>query len=447
MLRLPFMRKQKSGGLELGRVGKFSFSPLFRVTASARTSHLYVIGLSGKGKSKLLEYCLYQDIAAGRGCGLIDPHSLLADDLLKLLITKGVLDDPEIRERLIYVDPSRDDYVVPFNVLATTAEHPYDIAASVLEAFRRTWPESLREAPHFSNVVIAALIVLIENGLTLMHMPRLLTDDDFRESCLENVSDYNVVEFFHDRYDRWGREAPVMRESTLNKIGAFSLNPRLKTMLGQKENRLDFRKIMDEGKILLLDLGRCDSETNRLIGSLVVTGIELAMRRRKNQNLWNLTIDEFAGYVANEGSIKTLGHVFSEGRKFRLSMTVAHQDLSQLTPRMIGALSNVQTKVIFGIGRKDAEFFAKLVGKVDPEVIKRDPKTDTQYELFSTIPEQWEKWIDRLRFQPARQATLAAKDGRVIDIRTITIPQYTATDDHIEQFRKESMSNYGIPYG
>jgi hypothetical protein len=119
-------------------------------------------------KSKLLEYYLYQGIAAGCGCGLIDPHSLLADDLLRLLITCGVLDDPEIRKRIIYVDPARTDYITPFNVLATQAEHPYDIAAAVLEAFRRTWPECLREAPHFSNVVTAALIALIENGLTLM---------------------------------------------------------------------------------------------------------------------------------------------------------------------------------------------------------------------------------------------------------------------------------------
>jgi hypothetical protein len=86
------------------------------------------------------------------------------------------------------------------------------------------------------------------------------------------------------------------------------------------------------------------------------------MRRRRNRKLCNLTIDEFAGYVANEGSVKTLAHVFSEGHKFRMSMTVAHQDLSQLTPRMLGALSNVQTKVIFGIGRHDAEYFAKLTG-------------------------------------------------------------------------------------
>jgi hypothetical protein len=85
-----------------------------------------------------------------------------------------------------------------------------------------------------------------------------------------------------------------MRESTLNKIGAFSLNPRRKLMLGQKANYLDFRAIMDEGRVLLLDLDRSDGETNRLIGSLVVTGLEMAMRRRQNRKLWNLTIDEFA---------------------------------------------------------------------------------------------------------------------------------------------------------
>jgi hypothetical protein len=93
---------------------------------------------------------------------LIDPHSLLADDLLRLLITRGVRANPDIRHRLIYVDPARTDYVIPFNVLVPQAEHPYDIAAVVLEAFRRTWPECLKEAPHFSNVVTTALIVLYE---------------------------------------------------------------------------------------------------------------------------------------------------------------------------------------------------------------------------------------------------------------------------------------------
>ncbi len=203
---------------------------------------------------------------------------------------------------------------------------------------------------------------------------------------------------------------------------------------------------MDEGKILLLDLGHSDGETNRLIGSLVVTGLELAMRRRRNRKLWNLTIDEFAGYVANQGSVKTLAHVFSEGRKFRMSMTVAHQDLSQLTPRMLGAISNVQTKIIFGIGRRDAEYFAKHIGRVDTEAVKRDPKTETQHELFSSLPEQWEGWVDRLRFQPARQATVACRDGRAVSMRTMNIPPYTATDEQVEEIRSESAAQYVTPY-
>lgn len=205
-------------------------------------------------------------------------------------------------------------------------------------------------------------------------------------------------------------------------------------------------KLLKWAWILLLDLGRSDGETNRLIGSLVVTGLERAMRRRQNRKLWNLTIDEFAGYVANEGSTKTLAHVFSEARKYRLSATVAHQDLSQLTPRMLGALSNVQTKIIFGVGRPDAEYFAKLVGRVSPEAIKREAKTETQHELFSSMPEQWEQWIDTLRFQRARQATVATQDGRVVTIRTITIPPYKATGEALEAVRRESLIRYGIPY-
>jgi hypothetical protein len=446
MLHLPIFRHPTSEDLVLGRQRGTTFSKLYWIGPDVRALHMYVVGVSGKGKSKLLEFCLFQDIASGRGCGLIDPHSLLADDLLRHLLTKGRLVDPAIRQRIIYLDPAREDYVIPFNVLAAQGEQPYDIAAQVLEAFRRTWPQSLKEAPHFANVMMAALLVLIANKLTLIDMPRLLTNQDFREQCLRQVTDPGVIEFFHDRYDRWGKEAPLLRESTLNKIGAFALNPRLKLMLGQKENHLDFRRIMDEGKILLVDLGRCDEETNHLIGSLIVTGLEMAMRRRENRKLWNLTIDEFTGYVANAGSAKTLSHVFSEGRKYKMSITVAQQTLSQMSDVMLGALSNVRTKVIFEVGRYDAEYLAKLVGKVNPEEVKRDPKTASQYELFASLFEQWESWIDMLRFQPDRAAIVTMPDGGVLRLITIPIPRYTASETDIEVVRRESLARYGIPY-
>jgi hypothetical protein len=184
-----------------------------------------------------------------------------------------------------------------------------------------------------------------------------------RNQCLEKMTEPKEVQSFYDRYGRCGREAPLMREITLNKIGAFSLNPRLKLMLGKKADHLDLGGIMNEAKIPLLDLGRSDGETSCLVGRLVATRLQLAMRLGQPRTLWNRAVDEFAGYAADEGSLKTLAHVFSEGRRSRMSMTVTHQDLSQLTPRMLGALSNVQTKVIFGIGRHDAEYLAKIIGR------------------------------------------------------------------------------------
>jgi hypothetical protein len=107
MPHLPFLPHHNRDGLVLGRLGRFPISPLFRVTASARTAHMYVIGMSGKGKSKLLEWCLYQDIAAGRGCGLIDSHSLLVDDLLRLLVTRGVLANADIRQRTTNISATK----------------------------------------------------------------------------------------------------------------------------------------------------------------------------------------------------------------------------------------------------------------------------------------------------------------------------------------------------
>jgi hypothetical protein len=112
---------------------------------------------------------------------------------------------------------------------------------------------------------------------------------------------------------------------------------------------------------------------------------------------------------------------------------------------MLGVLPNVQARVIVGVGRRDAECFAKLIGRVDAEAVKR-AKTETQHELLSSLPEQWEQWVDRLRFQSARQATVVSRDGRGVSLRTMTIPSYTATAEQVEEIRRESLARYGIPY-
>jgi hypothetical protein len=315
----PLLSRTRDERVCLGRVGPL-WLKRYEIPISHRFTHLYCIGASGQGKSRFLEHLLVQDIVAGRGIGLVDPHTDLARDTLAHLLSVGYFDDPEAFKRVIYFDPTRSDYIIPFNILAAPYD-PYTVAQHVIEAFRRTWPQALEEAPRFTNIALAALLVLIETGQTLVEMPLLLTSKDYREQLLVSVRNPDLVGYFHDRFDKWDREAAAMAESVLNKVTAFTFNPHLKRILGASENRLDFRAIMDGEQVLIVDLGNCDGETRRLVGSLVVTGMEIAALSRKDQierPPFFLTIDEFADYCSNDGAAKTLSQILSEARKFGL---------------------------------------------------------------------------------------------------------------------------------
>lgn len=447
ILRLTRLLHTSSDDLILGRLGPFPPFPTYYQPPYTRRAHTYVLGITGKGKSKLLEQCVVQDIEAKRGCLLIDPHSDLVSDVLQHSLSKVIISRIS-RKRIIYFDPTRQDYIIPFNVLNTNQD-PYTVALNVVEAFRRTWPESLREAPHFSNVATAALTTLIENQLTLIDMHRLLIDKEWREQLLQRVQNPDVLAFFHERYDRWGREAPLLRESTLNKVAAFTFNPHLRRVLGQKQNHLNLRRIMDEGKVLLVDLGRCDGETRKLLGSLLVTSLEQATASRHNQPPVNRRpfyayIDEFHDFAANSGSAKTLSHILAESRKLGVHLTLAHQTLSQLDTKLIGALGNVHTKILFGLSRKDAEVFAREAGQVNTTSIKDEPQIGWQYPLYEPLLEQWEGWTTDLQFQRERQAVVTETNGLVTPIWTRSIPQYTASLADVEAFRLASAAYHGI---
>ncbi|MBZ0300042.1 MAG: type IV secretion system DNA-binding domain-containing protein [Anaerolineae bacterium] len=442
---------RRSPGLVLGRSGPWRIHPFVRVPQHARSGHLYVVGKTGKGKSKFLQACLFQDVAEGRGCGVIDPHADLVTDLLWLLNRRGVLHDPAQVERIVYVNPAESRYVIPFNVLATAGE-PYEIAQNVIEAFRRTWPDSLGEAPHFSNVMLHTLLLLIRARLTLVDMPHVLVDTSFRDGLLEQANEPELTSFFHDRFDEWGRNAAVMKESTLNKVTALTMNPHLKRMLGQPENRLDFRAIMDEGKVLLADLGHCDEESQRLIGNLITTGIEQAIFSRHDiahpdRRPFYLYIDEFQDFSASSGSVKTLSKILSGARKFGLHLTLAHQNLSQLSERMKGAvIGNVWTKVIFGVSEDDAHEFARFVGlgNVDPGIVKHDAQTDTQHPLYAPLQEQWHQWATTLANQKPRQATVRDYAGRTRQIWTLPLEGSANPDKEVASVKDAAMRRYGI---
>jgi hypothetical protein len=388
-----------------------------------------------------------QDIEAHRGCMLLDPHSDLVADVIRHCLSHHIISRVS-RKRIIYFDPTQQDYTISFNVLHSK-QTPYSTALNVVEAFRRTWPESLKEAPHFSNVATAALITLIENKQTLVDMHRLLTDKDWREQLLHNVHNPDVHSFFHERFDRWGREAPLLRESTLNKVAAFTFNPLLRRVLGQKQNHLDLRQVMDEGKVLLVDLGRCDGETRSLLGSLLVTSLEQAAASRhdlppEKRRPFYAYIDEFHDFAANAGSVKTLSHVLAESRKLGVHLTLAHQTLSQLDRQLIGALGNVHTKILFGLSRQDAELFAREAGQINPTAVKDDPNVGWQHPLYQPMQEQWEGWTTDLQFQRERQAIVTETNGVVTPIWTRAIPRYTASLAEVDNFRQQSAEYHGV---
>lgn len=416
-----------------------------RLPLASFDTHLYVVGRTKVGKSKFLQSLLYQLINQKQGCGLLDPHSDLCDDLLAQLHPL-LLANPTLCQRIVYFQPGRDDYLIPFNVLRTPGE-PYVIAQNVLEAMRRAWPESLREAPRFSNIVLASLLLLIEQRLTLIELPRLLTEPDYREGLLSRTHNPEVLRFFQERFDRWGRERATMIESVLNKVGAFTINPRLKTIIGSQANGLDLRQIMDRGQVLLCDLGRVDAETRRLLGSLIVTGLEQAAFTRKDTPLarrrpFTFLIDEFQDYCANAGSAQTLARILAECRKFRLHLGLAHQTLSQIGSQLLkGALENAQVKAVFGIGRETADALVEELFLPDLAEVKHQVDDDRQRErvhpTFFSLGEQWEKYTQRAQRLPRRHCLIQVPEREQVRVvRTPTVPERTLPDKKLESLAR-----------
>jgi hypothetical protein len=433
----------------------------YNVPLNNLDTHIYVVGKSGKGKSKFLEGLLWQFITLGQGCGVIDPHGDLANNLLKLLATipQGSDKQPWLAnlanaERVIYCEPGRDDYFIPMNVLASETDKPYTVATNVIEAFQRTWSETLSAAPQFKNVALHCLLLLIEHQLTLAELPRLLMNTEFRTPLLEQSGQEDIVDFFKQRFEQWGREQAVRIESLLNKVTALTLNDTLRMMLGDDENRFNLRKIMDEGKILIVNLGTCDHETRDLLGSLLTVGLEQAAMSRlelqeEDRRPWFCVLDEFQRFVANEGSAQVLAQMLSEVRKMGLRLCLAHQGWHQLgNTRLEGALDQAQIKVIFGSGSKTARVVAEELFMPDPEKIKHevaDPQAqDRTHPQFESLTEQKEMFVQSIHDQKRRQVLVLPPEGReVISLRTIDVPNPRVKPEELDEVKSKLISNVG----
>jgi len=337
------------------------------------------------------------------------------------------LETPEHRKRVIYFDPARPDFTIAFNVLRSSLE-PYTVANHVTEAFRRTWPKSLGEAPRFTNIMQASLMALVYARKTLVDMPRMLTDPAFRDTVLARVPDPHVLNFFRNRYDTWGKGMTI--ESVLNKVTALTLNPHLRRCLGAQQNALDPKHIMESGKVLIVNLGSCDDETRLLLGSLLMTGFEQAAKdRAQHRPHYYLYLDEFQDFCSSDGGDKTIAKILAGSRKFNLHVHLAHQTLGQVKRQVLSALGNVDLKIVFGIDYDDGVSLA--------------PRMFVDYVGRTT----WERAAAIMQTLPRRTALMKRKGFPLSKIHTLNMPTLTMPECRIERMISTLERIHGIASG
>jgi hypothetical protein len=456
MLSIP--KQTSDPSVPIGAKGPFGLFPI-KFTPQDFHSHIYITGTIGTGKSKLIQHLLYQITIAGVGCGIIDPHSDLATDLIAQLASypkrNPWLYQPKNQTKIIYVDPFHSDHVVPANVLKSSFAAPQDLAETIVEAFRRVWPATLAEAPRFSQILRHSVMILIDNGLSLVELEPLLTDHAFRTHLLSRAKDEPSVSFFKQQYDRWGRDQLVFASPVLNKVSAFLFRPQIRAMLGASDNQLDFRTILDEGKLLIINLGGVTSDdTQRLLGALFLTGVEKAALSRENirpheRNPFFFFIDEFGMFAAHDCSHMT--KILSECRKYRLHLGLAHQTISQLdSGRLSGALENAKLKIMFNCGRETATAVMNQIFMPDPSRIKHEVRDeDAQgrtHPLFESLLNQTEKQVGEVMRLPNRHIIVKLPDNdELVHLKTPTVPKPRISWDDGERIRRYLTKQAGLP--
>lgn len=348
---------------------------LFGIGRGDRRSHMYLIGKTGTGKSTLLETLLRQDIGRGDGCAVVDPHGDLVERLIAWFPAAR-------RADLVLFDPAAGEGL-GFNPLAGVPVAKRSLAvAGLVEVFKKTWLDSW--GPRVEHLLRNALFALLEQPeATLADVGRLLHDPSYRERVVERVTNRAVRSFWKDEYEGYSKSLRALVVAPLeNKLGAFLTDPKMRAVIAEGRQSLDLRRIMDEGKVLLVNLskGRLGEGPAMLLGSLLVAQISLqglarAERAEAVRRDFFLYLDEFQTFAT-----KSLTAMLSELRKYRVSLVLANQYLAQLDPEIRQAiLGNVGTLVSFRVGPTDARILAR---EFEPEFTAADLTSLPNHEIY-----------------------------------------------------------------
>lgn len=356
---VPIPQFEKFNGTEVIPFAETNFRGVrrrFGIKKDDRRRHMYLVGKTGMGKSTVMENMIVEDIRAGHGVGVIDPHGELVEKILEFIPPSRINDT-------IYFNPADMDWPIAFNVLETVDErHKHLVASGLMGVFKKIWPDVW--SPRMEYILNNTILALLDYpGSTMLGIQRMLGVKEYRNKVVAKIKDPIVKAFWVDEFakyhERFATEAiaPIQ-----NKVGQFLSSAMIRNIVGQVKSTINMREIMDNGKIFLINLskGRIGEDNARLLGGMLITKLQISAMERvdipiEERRDFFLYVDEFQNFAT-----ESFANILSEARKYRLDLILAHQYLEQLDEKVRAAVfGNVGTIVCFRVGAQDAEFLEK----------------------------------------------------------------------------------------
>ncbi|MBI4433551.1 type IV secretion system DNA-binding domain-containing protein [Candidatus Uhrbacteria bacterium] len=370
--RLPPPVSMPQEGIIMGESNYRGKRTLVRLKRADRRRHVYIIGGTGTGKSTVMENMCVQDMRAGEGVCVIDPHGEFAEHMLAN-VPKERADD------VIYFDPSDVERPMGLNMLEADTPEAQDFATQeMVSIFYKLVTDPSMIGPMFEHYMRNAMLTLMsdsKNPSTIVEIPRILTDPEFQKIKLKTVTDPIIRAFWEKELPQTcGQTKGEMLPFLVSKIGRFLENTMMRNIIGQQHSAFDFRQIMDQKKILLCNLskGKIGAMNSDLLGLIIITKLQMAALARANvaedqRPDFYCYMDEFQNFITDSIAI-----ILSEARKYRLDLIMAHQYIAQLvknndTRVRDAVFGNVGTIVSYRIGVDDSELIAKQLAPVVSE--------------------------------------------------------------------------------
>ena len=351
----------------------------FGIKKDDRRRHMYLIGKTGMGKSTVMENMIIQDIINGEGVALVDPHGDLAEKILDYIPNNRIND-------VIYFNPADYEYPIAFNVMESVSQqHKHLIASGLVGVFKKLWADSW--GPRLEYVLRNAILALLDYpGSTLLGVMRILVDKTYRKKVIAKIQDPVVKSFWVEEYSKYPQQFQVEAIAPIqNKVGQFLSTALIRNVVGQVKSTIDLRQIMDNKKILIMNLskGRMGEDSSALLGAMMITKIQLAAMSRidmpeEERKDFYLYVDEFQNFAT-----ESFANILSEARKYRLNLIIGHQYIEQLDELVQAAVfGNVGTIMCFRIGAADAEFLAI---EFAPHFVEEDLVNLTKFDVYMKL--------------------------------------------------------------